>query len=189
MRSRAERLVSLVLPVVLAAACGAPPDLPTALDVTEVTTGWLDVGLDDMGRNKLVPAIEFTIDNVSGEALGMLQLNGVFRRCLVLYQGQEPPEDPVSPADADADTCLAEDQEWGGAPLIRATGVEGLAPGDALGPFTMESRLGYTGEQALPEMLAHRDFVDAKMELFVKHRGEQWAKVREFPIDRRVLIQ
>lgn len=189
MRLRAQRLVHLALPIVLAAACGPPPDLRTALEVKDVTTGWLDVGFDDMGRNKLVPAIEFTIENVSGEALGMLQLNGVFRRCLVLYQGQEPPEDPVSPADGEAGTCLAEDQEWGGAPLIRAAGVDGLESGGTLGPFTLESRLGYTGEQALPEMLAHRDFVDAKVELYIKHRGEQWAKVREFPIDRRLLTQ
>lgn len=189
MRFRAGRLVSLVLPVVLAAACGASPDVRTALDVTDVTTGWLDVGLDDMGRNKVVPAIEFTIENVSDETIGMLQLNGVFRRCLVLYQGQEPPEDPVSPADAASGTCLAEDQEWGGAPLIRATGVEGLAAGGTLGPFTLESRLGYTGEQTLSEMLTHRDFVDAKVELYIKQRAEQWARVREFPIDRRLLTQ
>ena len=53
----------------------------------------------------------------------------------------------------------------------------------------MESRLGYTGEQGVPEMLGHRDFVDVKLELFVKHRSEQWAKVREFPIDRLLLTQ
>ena len=190
MRNGSTRLSALVLPLLFAAVgCGPPPDLATAIQVTDVTTGWLDASPDDMGRKKLVPAIEFSIENVSDDDLGMLQLNGVFRRCLVLYQGQHPPEEPVSPADLDEGTCLAEDQEWGGAPLIRAVGVDGLSSGDGLGPFTMESRLGYTGEQGVPEMLGHRDFVDVKLELFVKHRSEQWAKVREFPIDRLLLTQ
>jgi len=190
MRNGSIRLSALVLaPLVAVAGCGASPDLTTAVSVTQVTTGWLDVGLDGLGRNKVVPAIEFSIENISEADLGMLQLNGVFRRCLVLYQGQVPPEAPVSPADDEEGTCLAEDQEWGGAPLIRAAGTEGLASGDGLGPFTMESRLGYTGEQTLPEMLGHRDFVDVKVELYVKHRAAQWVKVREFPIDRQLLTQ
>ena len=66
---------------------------------------------------------------------------------------------------------------------------EGVVPGDGLGPFTMESGLGYTGEQSLAEMLGHRDFVDVKIELFVKHRAEQWAKLGEFPIARQLLTQ
>ncbi len=185
MRNRSTWFSALVLaPLVAVAGCGPSADMTTAVAVTEVTTGWLDVGLDNLGRNKLVPAIEFSIENVSGGDLGMLQLNGVFRRCLVLYQGQEPPEAPVSPADDEEGTCLAEDQEWGGAPLIRAAGVDGLSPGDGLGPFTMESRLGYTGEQTLPEMLGHRDFVDVKLELYVKHRGRtvgQGARVSDRP--------
>ena len=183
-------LVGAVLSTALAAAaCGPPPDLRTALDVTDITTGWLDVGLDELGRNKLVPAISFRVENISNGQLGMLQLNGVFRRCLVLYEGQPPPEDPVSPADPEAGTCLAEDQEWGGASLIRAAGREGLDAGAGAGPFTMESRLGYTGQQSLAEMLQHRDFVDVKIELFVKHRAEQWAKLGEYPIARQLLTQ
>ena len=184
---RAPLLFALCL-VVAGSAC-TPLDVRAALDVSDVTTGWLDVGLDDLGRNKLVPAISFRVENVSDGRLGMLQLNAVFRRCLVLYEGQPPPEEPVSPADPAAGTCLAEDQEWGGAALIRAAGREGLVSGQGAGPFTMESRLGYTGEQSLAEMLDHRDFVDVKIELFVKHRAEQWAKLGEFPIERQLLTQ
>lgn len=179
----------VALAVALAGSACTPVDVHGALDVREITTGWLDVGLDDLGRNKLVPAISFRLENVSEDRLGMLQLNAVFRRCLVLYAGQPEPEEPVSPADTEAGTCLAEDQEWGGSSLIRAAGREGLVAGQAAGPFTMESRLGYTGEQSLAEMLDHRDFVDVKIELFVKHRADQWAKLGEFPIDRRLLTQ
>ena len=166
-------------------ATPAAHDMTTALAVTDVITGWLDVGLDDRGRNKLVPAIAFRLRNESDQRLGTLQLNGVFRRCQVLYHGQPEPDNPVSPPDEEAGTCLGEDQEWGSA-LVRAVGRDGVVPGDNLGPFTMESGLGYTGEQLPAEMLRHRDFVDVKIELFVKHRAEQWAKLSEHQIDRRL---
>ena len=183
----------ILLGVALAAAGMASSactslDVQTALDVTEVTTGWLDVGFDNLGRNKLVPAISFRLRNVSEERLRTLQLNGVFRRCMVLYAGQTAPENPVSPPDDAAGTCMGEDREWGSA-LVRAVGRNGVAPGDDAGPFTMESSLGYTGEQSLAEMLGHRDFVDVKIELFVKHRAEQWARLGEFPIERNLLTQ
>lgn len=181
-------LPAAALAAVLAGSACAPLDVRAALRVTDVTTGWLDVGFDDLGRNKLVPTISFQIENVSEQRLRTLQLNGVFRRCRILYAGQPAPEAPVSPADEEAGTCLGEDQEWGSA-LVRAVGRDGVVPGGGLGPFTMESSLGYTGEQALAEMLGHRDFVDVKIELFVKHRAEQWAKLGEYRIDRQLLTQ
>ncbi|MYN67730.1 MAG: hypothetical protein F4X11_22320 [Acidobacteria bacterium] len=187
-RRPARAALALALSAALSGSACTPLDVQTALDVTDLTTGWLDVGFDEFGRNKLVPTVSFRLENVSEQRLRTLQLNGVFRRCMVLYAGQPEPEEPVSPADDEAGTCLGEDQEWGSA-LVRAVGREGVVPGDGLGPFTMESSLGYTGEQSLAEMLGHRDFVDVKIELFVKHRAEQWAKLGEFPIDRQLLTQ
>ena len=184
-----RRLIGVMLGALLAGACGGPAlDVETALAVTDVTTGWLDVGFDPLGRNKLVPTISFGLENVSDDRVRTLQLNGVFRRCLPVYQGQELPVSEVSPADPAAGTCAGEDAEWGNA-FVRAVGREGVQPGTRAGPFTMESGLGYTGEQARREMLGHRDFVDAKVELFVKHRADQWAKMGEFQIDRRLLTQ
>ena len=168
--------------------CSGPLDVRTALAVTDITTGWLDVGLDELGRTKLVPTISFRLENSSKGRVRTLQINGVFRRCEVIYAGQVPPEEPVSPADPDAGTCMGEDREWGSS-LIRAVGRQGIDPGEGVGPFTMENKLGYTGEQSRPEMLQHSDFVDVKIELFVKHRAEQWARLGEFPIERQLLTQ
>ena len=187
-RRPARAGLALALSVILSGSACAPLDVRAALDVTDMTTGWLDVGLDELGRNKLVPTVSFRLENISDQRLRTLQLNGVFRRCMVLYAGQPEPEDPVSPADEEAGTCLGEDQEWGSA-LVRAVGRDGVVPGDGIGPFTMESSLGYTGEQSLAEMLGHRDFVDVKIELFVKHRADQWAKLGEYPIGRQLLTQ
>ena len=184
----ARVVLRIVLSAALAASACTPLDVRAALEVSGVTTGWLDVGFDELGRNKLTPTISFRLENVSEQRIRTLQVNGVFRRCQVLYEGQPAPEDPVSPADEAAGTCLGEDQEWGSA-LLRAVGREGVPPGAGLGPFTMESSLGYTGEQSLAEMLQHGDFVDVKIELFIKHRAEQWAKLGEYQIDRQLLTQ
>ena len=185
--------VGLALVAALGGACGASLireqiDIVSVLEVADVTTGWLDVGIDQLGRNKLVPTISFRLENISDEQTRALQLNSIFRRCQVVSDGQPAPVAPVSPADPIAGTCVAEDQEWGNA-FVRAVGREGLAPGTGIGPFTMESGLGYTGEQPRREILQHRDFVDVKVELFVKHRADQWAKLGEHQIERQLLTQ
>ena len=183
-------LVALLLLVVPIAGCGGGPlDVPASLAVTDVTTGWLDLGLDDLGRTKLVPTISFSVQNVSSDNVRTLQLNGVFRRCLSQPAGQPAAASEISPANPEAGTCAGEDQEWGNSFLGRAVGREGLDPGSAAGPFTMESGLGYTGEQTRVEMLEHRDFVDVKVEIFVKHRADDWVRLSEHPIDRQLLTQ
>lgn len=180
--------LGLVLAGVLAGGCAAPLDARTALAVTDVTTGWLDDGLDELGRNKLVPTISFRLRNVSDERIRTLQLNGVFRRCRPIPAGDPSPASEISPADPLAGTCVGEDREWGNA-FVRAVGRDGFVPGSAAGPFTMESGLGYTGEQPRLEMLRHRDFVDVKVEIFVRHRADPWTRLSEHPIDRQLLTQ
>lgn len=188
-RRRAWRLVCLAVLVALPAGCGQQLDVPASLAVTDVTSGWLDVGLDTLGRTKLVPIISFSLTNISGGPLRTIQLNGVFRRCLAPGVEVPPAEAMVSPANLEAGTCPGEDQEWGNAFLGRAVGREGLEPGAAAGPFTMESGLGYTGEQPRIEMLQHRQFVDVKVELFVRHRSDPWTSLSEYQIDRQLLAQ
>ena len=181
----------LALAVVFAplAGCGgASLDVGRALSVEDLTTGWLDVGFDEFGRNKLVPTISFRLANVSSEQVRTLQLNGVFRRCVVSDEGQSDIASDLSPADPVAGTCAGEIQEWGSS-FLRAVGREGLEPGQSTEPFTMESRLGYTGEQPRLEMLQHRQFVDVKAELFVKQGSGQWVKLGEHSVERQLLTQ
>ena len=178
------------LAVAFTLGCGGPRlDVPATLAVTGVTTGWLDAGLDDLGRSKLVPTISFLLRNVSDDPVRTLQLNGVFRRCQPdSAAGAAPDAEQVSPADPQAGTCAGETREWGNA-YVRAVGRDGLDPGSTAGPFTMESGLGYTGRQPRVDMLQHRDFVDVKVELFVKHRADPWVRLSEHPIDRRLLAR
>ena len=156
--------------------------LEHALSVEDLTTGWLDVGLDDDGRNKLVPTISFRLANVSSEQMRTLQLNSVFRRCVV---SDESPRIRIPPPPGYI--CAGEAQEWGNA-YVRAVGREGLEPGASTRQFTLQSDLGYTGEQPR-QMLQHRQFVDSKAELFVKHGAGQWVKLGEHQIERQLLTQ
>ena len=187
-----EGLLFVILAVVVAISggCSAPLDAKNGVSVTRITTGWLDTGLDNLGRNKLVPTIEFSLKNISDDQIGLLQLNGIFRRCEVVYAGQDTPDNTVSPADPEAGTCPGEAQEWGSS-LVRAVPREGIGPGEEVGPFTMVNKLGYTSDpaQSVAEMLQHRSFVDVKLELKAKHRAEQWQSVTEFSIDRQLLTQ
>ena len=137
---------------------------PCPLRLTQVSSGWFDAGPDSLGRNKLVPSVSFRLENSTDDIIRHVQLNAVFRR-----QGEE--------------------EAWGDA-YVRAFGTEGLDAGQATQVFRLESGRGYTGEQEWSEMLEHRDFVDVEMDLFVKHRGNEWVKlVDAASVDRQLLMR
>ena len=134
-------------------------DAREALRLAEVTTGWLPAESD--AGNKLAPVLSFRIDNAGPEPVGVLQVNAIFRRS-------------------------GEELEWGSV-LARAVGREGLAPGASAGPITLASPRGYTGPQSIDALLAHRDFADVSVELFVRHRADRWVRLGAFEVDRRLL--
>ena len=154
---------AIVVAVLTLTGCRGELDVPASLEVTQVTSGWFDAGLNNLGRNKLVPSVSFRLANTTEDTVRHLQLNAVFRRA-------------------------GEDEEWGNA-YVRVVGTEGIPSGEASGVLRLDSGRGYTGEQSQAEMLAHRDFVDVTMDLFVKHRGDQWALLDSVDVDRLLLIQ
>ena len=157
------RLGALSGALALAGCGGSSVDVPTAFQLTQVSSGWFDAGLDSLGRNKLVPSVSFRLENATAETIRYVQLNAVFRR-------------------------RGEEEEWGTA-YVRAFGTDGLDAGQSTEMFRLESGRGYTGEQAWAEMLQHRDFVDVEMDLFVKHRGDQWVRLDSVSVDRQLLVQ
>ena len=178
--------ISSLLAVAMLVGCNSQISVDQAIAVEDVTTGWLDFGIDNLGRNKLVPTISFRLANHSAESVRTLQLMSSFRRCFTEGQMDTLPED--SPPDPIAGTCAGEMQEWGSA-YLRAVGREGLASGAATETFTMDSGRGYTGEQSRLDMLGHRLFVDVKVELFVRRGSDQWVTLGEHPIDRQLLTR
>lgn len=152
------------LPTALLAAlsigCGPGVDLAKALQVLDVSTGWLDAGRVN-GQNKLVPSVSFTLKNVSDQPVTALQANVLFQR-------------------------VTDPEEWGSG-FLQVTGSEGLSSGATTKILTVKSQLGYTGTEARADMLRNSHFVDANVRILGKAGSGQWTLLGEFPIERRLI--
>ena len=155
------RLTACLLLALVGAGCHAR-EVEKDLSITDVHTGWYDVGIVN-GQNKLVPSISLKLKNVSSEQISRVQINAVFRR-------------------------LGEQKEWD-AHFIRGIGPDGLAPGAKGEELVLRSERGYLGPQSRLQMLQNREFVDAKVEIFGKHGSRLWVKIGEFTIDRQLLTE
>jgi hypothetical protein len=150
----------LLFSIACTCACGPWVDLSKGVQVEALTTGWIDAGVVD-GKNKVVPAVTFTLKNVSDQPLKTLQVNAVFRRA-------------------------SQNEEWGSG-FRTVAGSGGLAPGAATGTVTIKADLGYTGTDPGEALLRNSQFVDAKVDLFAKYGSTQWARLGEFPITRQLV--
>ena len=153
---------ALIAGVVLVAGCRAR-EVEKDLRLTDVRTGWFDAGIVS-GQNKLVPSVTFRIENISQEPIQNVQINAVFR-------GVDAP-----------------DKSWGDH-LVRAIGSDGLDAGATTSPLVLKSPFGHTSSEPRLTMLQHSQFVDAKVEIFGRHRSRPWAKMGEFMIDRQLLTE
>jgi hypothetical protein len=146
----------------LGTACQKSPDPITALEPVEVMTGWFDAGIEN-GKNKLVPSVSLRLRNKADVPIRSVQINAIFRR-------------------------VGEQEMWG-EHFSWAVEREPLAPGATTVPIVLRSALGYTGEQPRLQLLQHSQFVDAKVELFLKQGSRTWAKLVEYPVDRTLLTR
>jgi hypothetical protein len=162
LNARSWLKLACVAAAMLAASCAPPVDLTKNLQVLDVSTGWFDAGIVN-GQNKLVPTVTFKVKNNSDQSLKVLQANVLFRRV----------SDP--------------NVEWGSG-FLSVSGSEGLGPGATSTPLTVKSNLGYTGsDQTRQELLQNKAFVDATVQVFAKYGSIQWAKMGEYPIERRLI--
>lgn len=153
---------ALLVSALLAGGCRAR-EVEKDLRLTGVQTGWYDAGLVN-GQNKLVPSVTFAIENISQEPIQNVQINAVFR-------GVDEP-----------------DKSWGDH-LVRAIGRDGLDAGAVTSPLVLRSPFGHTSSEPRMTMLQHSQFVDAKVEIFGRHRSRPWAKMGEFAIERQLLTE
>jgi hypothetical protein len=160
--SRTCRPFALVLLAVVLAGCNSVKPVEV-LEPVDVTTGWYDAGILEDGKNKLVPSVSLKLRNKSGEPIDGVQINAIFRR--------------------------VNEQEMWGEHYGWAVQRDQLAPGQATKDIVLRSALGYTGEQPRMQILQHKDFIDAKVEVYLKKGSQVWAKLGEFPIERQLLTQ
>ena len=157
------RLTGVVLAIVVSMGCGASVDAVASLEPVDVVTGWFDDGIVEGGKNKLVPSVTMKLRNKTDKPLRSIQINAIFRR-------------------------VGEQEMWGeyfGWAIPR----EPLPAGAETNTLVMRSALGYTGTQPRMQMLQNGEFVDAKVEIYLKQGSRVWAKLAEYPIQRQLLTQ
>jgi hypothetical protein len=155
-------LVGAALCALATVGCSPDIDIPNALRLTNVVTGYFDAGVVD-GKNKLVPSISFQVQNVADDNVSGVQLNAVFK-------------------------VIGDQQELGSA-FVRGIGSNGLEPAATTDAFVLRSTLGYTGEQPRAQMLQHKEFRDVQAEVFAKHGSDQWVKLGQYKVDRQLLTR
>lgn len=144
--------------------CGASTDAVAALEPVDVVTGWFDDGIVEGGKNKLVPSVSMKLRNTSDRALKSIQINAIFRR-------------------------VGEPEMWGeyfGWAIPRQAPLSASAETKTL---VMRSTLGYTGEGTRTQMLQNKEFVDVKVEIYLKQGSKALAKLAEYPIQRQLLTR
>jgi predicted transglutaminase-like cysteine proteinase len=164
--SRMTRLLPLAcvtLAAALSVSCGASEAAVAALEPVDVVTGWFDYGILEGGKNKLVPSVTMKLRNKGDQPIRSVQINAIFRR--------------------------VNEQEMWGEYFGWAVPREPLPAGASTNTLVMRSTLGYTGEQPRMQMLQNREFIDAKVEIYLKQGSRVWAKLAEYPIQRQLLTQ
>jgi hypothetical protein len=160
---RSLHLIGALVAVACTIACGQDVDLTRGLKVESISTGWYETADHDSTQIKLVPAVSFRLKNLSDRKLGTLQVNAVFKR-------------------------IDQDHEWASG-FLTAAGSDGLAPGAATNVLFVPSPLGYTGSESRFDLLKNSQFVDAKVQMFVKYAATKWVPVGEYAIARQLIDQ
>ena len=161
---RAAAFSAITFAALLSMSCSASVDAVAALEPLDVVTGWFDDGILENGKNKLVPSVTLKLRNKSDAELKSIQINAIFRR-------------------------VGEQEMWGEYFGWAIPRTEPLAPGAETRTLVMRSTLGYTGDQPRMQMLQNREFVDAKVEIYLKQGSNVLAKLAEYPIQRQLLTR
>ena len=162
-RPRNGVLIVLAVATVATLGCRRSIDPVASLEPVDVVTGWFDAGIVEGGKNKLVPSVSLKLRNKTDDTLRSIQVNAIFRR-------------------------VGETEMWG-EHFGWAVQRDGLPPGETTKELVMQSALGYTSDTPRLQMLQNSQFVDAKVELFLKQGSQVWAKLAEYPIQRQLLTR
>ena len=157
-RRAAAALLLLAFAACAPGGCGAPVDLKQALQVTDVSQGWFDVGVVE-GKNKLVPSVTFKLKKNADVNLSSVSLNVSF----VFVKDQEPNDDVF------VQQIPFEGNET--APITVRSKVG----------FTADP------PQTRAEMLQHSEFRDMDARIFAKQSSSQWVELQRVRIARQVL--
>jgi hypothetical protein len=159
-RRPALAVLSTLLVGFLTASCGPPVDLKQSLEVTDVSSGYFDVGVQ-AGKNKLVPSVTFKLKKKADVKLSSVSLNVGF-----LFAGTTDHADDVYVQSVDfAGTetkPITVRTQWG---------------------YTADP------PQTRADMLKNSNFRDMEVSIFAKQSSSQWVELQRVPVTRQLLTQ
>jgi hypothetical protein len=159
-RRRVVTALAVCLAALLAGACGKPIDIKQAIQVTDVSSGWFDAGIQN-GKNKLVPSVTFKLKKNGDVNISSISLNLTF----IFIDTQEHADDVFvqSVAFEGAETApIVVRSQWG---------YTGDPP------------------QTRAEMLKNSHFRDMEVQIFAKQSSSQWVELQRVRIARQLLIE
>jgi hypothetical protein len=150
----------LMAAVLSAAACRQAVDLKQTVEITDISAGWFDAGIQ-AGKNKLVPSVTFRMKQKPDAKISSVSLNIVFR------------------AEADqenADDVFVQRVEFKG------TETEPITVRAKYG-YTADP------PQSRAEMLQNSQFRDMEAQIFARQSSAQWVELQRVKIPRQLLTQ
>ncbi len=142
-----------------AAGCGSQVALDKVVELTDIHSGYVDMGLVN-GKTKLVPSATVRVKNIGATTLSGFQLSAAFWRV-----GEDGQKDET---------------------LLPHLVAKDVAPGGVSEPFEIRANFGYTLEGARADFFAHSAFVDFTIKVFGKVNGRPF-RLGEVPVERKIL--
>ena len=159
-RRRVVTALAACMAALLTGACSKPVDLKQGIQVTDVSSGWFDAGIQN-GKNKLVPSVTFKLKKNGDVNLSSISLNLTF----IFIDTQEHADDVFvqSVAFEGAETApIVVRSQWG---------YTGDPP------------------QTRAEMLQNSHFRDMEVQIFAKQSSSQWVELQRVKIARQLLTE
>lgn len=158
------RATALAMLAALAATAGAcrTPDPQAEVALSGIETYWA-VDRPVGGTQFIAPVVRFQLHNKSARAIRSIQASATFRQ-------------------------KGESQSWSGAfQQVAPVAGKPLEPGQAtLVVLKPEGEGRYSSPVSPEEMLAHKDFKDVSVEVFVRVGSSGWTKMGQADVERRI---
>jgi hypothetical protein len=156
----AVALFSTSLAALGVAACGPPVDLKQVVQVTDVSSGWFDAGVQN-GKNKLVPSVTFKLKKNADVKLSSVSLNLTY--------------------------SVVGSQDHADAVFVQNVPFEGLETAPIV--VRTQWGYTADPPQTRAQMLENSHFSDVEVKIFAKQSTSQWVELQRVKIARQLLTE
>jgi hypothetical protein len=153
-------LLALWLAALALEACRKPVDLKESVQVTDVSSGWFDAGVQN-GMNKLVPSVTFKLKKTRDVDLSALSLNLTYKLIGSTDHTDDVYVQSVPFVGSETEPIVVR-TKWG---------------------YTASP------PQTRAEMLENSQFSDVEVQIFAKQSSSQWVELQRVKVARQLLTE